>query len=96
MKIPSYVFVFDFLFIIGLSVMHFIFSFFFKVSDFNNLFENFESYPLFNFELNTDCGTKEPIIFHTWEGWIKSDPHDDSRKIKKDILDKTNITKIYG
>ena len=96
MKIPSYVFVFDFLFLIGLSVMHFIFSFFFKVSDFNNLFENFESYPLFNFELNTDCGTKEPIIFHTWEGWIKNDAHDDSRKNKKDILDKTNITKIYG
>ena len=98
MKIHRSPYILDFIFLMGLSVMHFIFHFFYKVSDFNNLFENFESYPLFNFELKTDCGAKESIIFHTWEGWIKDDPHNDKKKNKnkKDSLDKTNITKIYG
>lgn len=96
MKLNESIFYLDFILVIALSVMHFVFSFFFKVSDFNDLFVNFESYPLFNFELKADCGTKDSIIFHTWEGWNKNDPHKDEKSNKKNILDRTNITKIYN
>ena len=81
-----------------LSVLHFVFCFFIKESDFGNVFDTLESSPLFNFQLNkTNCLWNSYIIFHKWEGRIKRSfyYHNGIRSSTK-IVDETNIDKING
>ena len=54
--------------VIVFGIMHFIFYFFFKITNFNDTYDSFESYPLFNFKISKNtCETNENeeyIIFH--------------------------------
>ena len=54
--------------VIVFGIMHFIFFFFFKITNFNDTYDSFESYPLFNFKISKNtCETNENeeyIIFH--------------------------------
>ena len=79
-----------FLFLI-ITIVHFVFYFVIKETDFENIFDVFESSPLFDFRIDSNCGAYSHIIFHTWEG----------RKEKKSrsstiIVDRTDIDKING
>lgn len=51
-----------------IGIVHFVFFFFIKETDFNNIFNSFESSPLFDFSIDDNCGIKSQIIFHIWEG----------------------------
>ena len=98
MEIDSKIIIFDVIFLILLSIMHFTFSFFIRSSDFHNLFDTFESSPLYDFELNDNCGIKDYIIFHTWEGYEKTEYYYERGRSRSrtEIVDKTDITKING
>ena len=79
-----------FVVMIVLSSMHFVFYFFFKVTDLSGLFDTFESSPIFDFYIdNEGCGAKEYIIFHIWEGVEEIDLFDE-------IDPKTEINRING
>ena len=79
--------------VILFEIMHFIFAFFFKVTDFNNVFDTLDSSPLFNFFSDVTCGSNEHIIFHVWEGIDRSkESYDSNSKIEG----KTEISKING
>ena len=58
----------DIILIILISIIHFIFFFFIKETNFEDLFDTFESSPLFDFDINKTCNTDSHIIFHEWEG----------------------------
>lgn len=96
MEIDSKIIIIDVIFLILLSIMHFTFSFFIRASDFNNLFDTFESSPLYDFEVNNNCGLKDYIIFHTWEGYKKTEYYYERGRShsRTEIVDKTDITKI--
>ena len=65
-------FVFGFISIIIYTVIilttHFIFYFVIKETDFETIFNTFESTPYFNFENNLSCKFQPSLILHTWEG----------------------------
>ena len=82
------------LIIILIMIVHFVFFFLIKETDFGNIFDAFESSPLFDFSIDDNCGMKSSIIFHTWEGWKKVSYGFLSSKTK--IVDRTNIKKING
>ena len=96
MEIDTKIIIIDVIFFILISIMHFTFSFFIRATDFHNLFDTFESSPLFDFELNTNCGFKDNIIFHTWEGYEKTEYYYERgrKKSRTETVDKTYITKI--
>ena len=78
-----------FIVMIALSLMHFIFYFFFKVTDLTNIFDTLESSPIFDFYIdNEGCGAKEYIIFHIWEGVKKTD--EINEKVPKIEINKIN------
>ena len=84
------------IFIIG--VVHLIFFFYIKQTDFVNIFDAFDSSPLFEFSLGNTCGAKDHIAFHVWQGrevrdYYYSNSHYNS---KTEIEDVTEITKING
>ena len=85
-----------------ISLIHFIFYFFFKVTDYNNITNTLESYPLFNFHLTTGgCGPgNDYIIFHEWKGLEISERYYDYRshkyKTRKIIKGEKEITKIHN
>jgi hypothetical protein len=99
----------DKLYIVGLipmiiiSIMHFIFFFVFKITNFNNIFDSLETSPLFNFHLdNQNCGADEYINFHTWEGikethyYYTGEGKNRKRHSKTIIKGKSEINKING
>ena len=51
-----------------INFIHFIFFFLIKQTEAENYFDIFESFPLFNFELNENCGAKDNVVFHKWKG----------------------------
>ena len=79
--------------IILFGIMHFIFYFFFKITNFNDIYESLESYPLFHFRINKkNCGTNEAdeyIIFHELQGI-------EENVTNEEINDKNKIIKING
>ena len=79
------------LFVILISLAHISFTYIIRVSDFDNLFDNLESSPLFNFSIGINCGTKSHITFHTWEGIQKN-----TQDSKSPYMERTNIDKING
>ena len=81
-----------------LSVLHLVLYFLIRESDFGNIFDTFESSPLFNFQLNkTKCLWNSYITFHKWEGrkkwnfYYSNGIHSSTK-----IVDETNIDKING
>ena len=71
------------------SVLHIVFGFVIKLSDFN-INELFDSSPFFNFTLQHICSFKND--FHTWGGWKRKESNGDSTSWY--YFDKTNITII--
>ena len=89
LKNNKYITIIGIFFFLLLAVLHFVFYFFVKKSDFENLFDALESSPLFDFQLeDSACTGDANIVFHRWEG---------RRKPKyRNIVDKTDIDKING
>ena len=88
----------DFILIFIFGIIHFVFYFYIKETDFNNIFDVFESSPLFEFSIGNNCGEKDHIVFHVWQGrevtdYYYSNGHHRSRTETVAI---TDITKING
>jgi hypothetical protein len=86
-----------------ISLMHFIFYFLFKITDFNNIFDTLKASPFFNFHLEyQNCGADEYINFHTWEGIIETHDYYSGTGSKRKrhsetiIKGKSEINKING
>lgn len=86
-----------------ISILHFIFSFIFKITDFNNIIDTLESSPLFNFHIDKqNCGADEYIKFYTWEGikekhyYYTGTGKKRKRRSKTVIKGKSDINKING
>ena len=47
-----------------LGVAHLVFFFLMKTSDFYNLFDTLDSSPLFDFSINSNCGSYSHLVFH--------------------------------
>ena len=77
-----------------IALIQFISIFFIKEVDFDIIFDTLESSPLFDFSIDTSCGTKSHITFHVWEG--KEKEIENGNSFKKVVVEKTNIDKING
>ena len=84
---------------IAISIVHIVYFSFIKVSDFNP-FDYFNSSPLFDFLIDSNCPDKSQIIFHRYGGrkdyyWTwKEEDLLPSKETK--IVDETDIKKING
>ena len=80
--IEEYFIIIVLIFIIVITIIHFVFYFKIKKTDLNFIFQAFDSSPLFDFSVDSNCNANSHVIFHTLEG----------------INDqtKTNIEKIDG
>ena len=79
--------------IILIAIVHFVFFFFIKETDLDNIFDAFESSPLFDFSIKETCDSNFPLVFHTWAGIrVSSGGKYSSSK----IVGVTDITKING
>ena len=88
----------DFFLFLIIAIIHFVFSFLIRETDFENLFDVFESSPLFNFRIESNCGAYSHIIFHTWEGRKEKEYYysNGRRRSRTHIVDRTDIDKING
>ena len=89
----------DFVIILIIGVVHLVFFFFIKETDFENIFDAFESSPLFNFSIGTTtCGSNSHIVFYTWEGREEKDYYysNGRRRSRTKIVDVTDISAING
>ena len=88
------------LIIVSIGIIHFVFFFFINETEYLNILDSMESSPLFDFNINSDCGPKSQNIFHVWGGWIevtsRSGVNNKRSKIKVKYYDETNITKLNG
>ena len=53
----------DFILIFIIGIIHFVFFFYIKETDFNNIFDVFESSPLFEFSIGISCGQTIILFF---------------------------------
>ena len=90
--------IFDMILFLILSIVHLVFYFYIKQTDFGNIFDAFESSPLFNFSVEKDCAGKSHITFHVWEGREKTYYYyyNGALRTETKIVDVTNIDKING
>ena len=98
MEVKLWVIILDIILIIALDIIHLVFYYLIEETVFNNILDTFSSTPLFDFEINSNCGANDNIIFHRWEG-RKETTHYWSNghyRTKTDVVDATNITKING
>ena len=81
----------DFALILSIGIIHFVFFFFIKVTDFQNIFDVFESSPLFDFSISDTWGGNDELIFHIWEGSEETDYYysNGHRKSRIRIVDVT-------
>ena len=88
----------DMILIIMISIVHFVFYFLVNESDFGNVFDTFDSSPLFDFSVDINCGSKSHITFHVWEGREETEHHyyNGGTRSRTKIVDKTNIDIING
>ena len=88
----------DMILVIMISIVHFVFYFLVKESDFGNIFDTYDSSPLFDFNVDINCGIKSHIIFHVWEGREETEYYyyDGQIRSRTKILDKANIDMING
>ena len=93
-----YFIIFNFIFIILIPITDLTFFFLIKEANLVNIFDIYESSPLFDFNLGLNCNGKSFIVFYTWEG------RKDTKKVQlgygidhiEKIRDITDITKING
>ena len=78
----KYLVTFDFILIIAITIIHFVFYYQIKKTDLDFIFKAFDSSPLFDFSVDSNCDSNSYVIFHTWEGLSAQT--------------KTNIEKING
>ena len=81
------------MFIIG--VAHFVLGLMMKVNEFN-VFDLFDSSPLFDFSISDNCGDKSALTFHRWGGKKEVESYRDKNnkpKTKITIYDETDIKK---
>ena len=57
------------------GIIHLIFYFYVKQTDFDNIFDTFDSSPLFDFNYSENCGKNTKYIFQVWEGSLRSVYH---------------------
>ena len=88
----------DFATILIIAIVHFVFFFLIKETDFENIFDSFESSPLFDFSIGTTCGANSHVVFHTWKGREEIDYYyaNGHTRSRTKIVDVTDITKING
>ena len=88
----------DYTIILIIAIVHFVFGFYIRKTDFQNIFDSFESSPLFDFSIGTTCDSNSHIIFHTWEGREEKYYYYKYGRYVSDtrIVDVTDITKING
>ena len=91
-----YFVVVDLIIIFIIGVMHFIFYFFIKESDFSNIFDVFDSSPLFNFNIGSNCGSFDYVVFHVWQGRKTHYDSKSAHNSKTEIMDIIDIDKING
>ena len=75
------------------GLAHLVFGFMIRENKFN-VFEIFDSSPLFDFEIKNDCGNMSALILHKWGGRIEEEYYyneNHERRIKKKIIDETDI-----
>ena len=96
-KLP-FIMVTDAILVISITIIHFVFFFFVKESDFSNAFDAFDSSPLFDFSVGSSCGVKSHITFHVWEGRKETDYYysNGHTRSRTKIVDKTDIAIING
>ena len=94
----KYFFIIDFAIILIIGIVHFVFFFYIKETDFDNIFDAFESSPLFDFSIGTTCGSNSPLVFHTWAGREEKDYYYSKgrRHSRTKIVDVTDIKLING
>ena len=85
-------------FIFIISIIHIVFGALITLNKFN-IFDLFDSSPLFDFSIGKDCQDKSAVVFHRWGGKKKSefyinDNLEPSYKIVPD--DETDLKKING
>ena len=78
----KYLVTFDFILIIAITIIHFVFYYQIKKTDLDFIFKAFDSSPLFDFSVDSNCDSNSHVIFHIWEGI--------------NAQSKTNIVKING
>ena len=84
----------DFLLIIIIGIIHLVYYFRIKVPVSDDMFLIFESSPLFNFKIGTNCGDNSHIIFHVWKGRERTFYYNGNPITL--IVEKTEIDKING
>ena len=94
----EYISIIEMIIFLSLIIIHIIYSNSIRQSDFGNLFDTFESSPLFDFEINKIkyCWDSH-IIFHKWEGRKKGKfYYSHGIRYKTITVGETNIEKING
>jgi len=80
--IKEYFIIIDLILITVITIIHFVFFFLIKKTDLDFIFQAFDSSPLFDFSVDSNCDPNSHVIFHIWEGIVDQT--------------KTNIEKING
>ena len=86
----------DFILIFLIGILHFVSFFFIKETDFENLFDTFESSPLFNFNVSENCGKYSHLVFHTWEGVKRAAYSSGHARSRTKVFYRTEIDRING
>ena len=87
----KYFAIIDFILLLIFGVIHLVFYFIIKETDFENIFDTFESSPLFDLKISPNCGSYSHIIFHVWEGYKVTTG---GRHSRTKIVDRTDIDRI--
>jgi len=98
-KILRIFIVVDFIIFCLTYLTHFVLVFFLKKADIVEIFDIFESSPLFDFSVDKNCNGKSHITFQIWDGrketYIKKGGYNQEFEETK-IVDETNLDKING
>ncbi len=89
----------DFIIFAITYVTHFVFIFLLKKADIVEIFDAYESSPLFNFSVEQNCSEKSHIIFRVWDGKeeeFREKGDHGTTIVTKEIVGKTNLDKING
>ena len=94
MKLNEYILIINIIAIIALSIIHFVFYFFIEKTNYENLFDTFESSPFYDFKVDDNCGANDNLVFHRWEGRKETEYYwrDGRYRSREIILDETDIT----
>ena len=73
----------SFICIMSIPITGLIFFFFIKEANMVNVFDIYESSPLFDFNPGLNCNGKSFIAFYTWEGRIDTEKKNNNLNINK-------------